>query len=114
LRQLGHGDGLPERHLTLYRRRGHLEAVLGFGADRNRARLQSLLLLVPGADIAGDVQLLAAVTRALLIVALLARRRRRVYGMHRMGMGRVRMRLARRLGGGGRGRPPSPPPPPSP
>ena len=32
LRQLGHRDGLAERHLALDRRGGHLEAVLGFGA----------------------------------------------------------------------------------
>ena len=65
LRQLGHGDGLADRHLALDRRGRHLEAMLGLvAADRHGARLRALLLLVARADIAGDVQLLAPVAGA--------------------------------------------------
>jgi hypothetical protein len=97
LRQLGHRDGLPERDLALDRRGGHLEGVLGLAAaDRHGARLEPLLLLVARADVAGDMQLLAPVAGALLVVHFLARD-------HGRRMCVWRMRFARRLG-----RPPLP------
>src|ERR1700733_2474025 len=91
LRQLGHRDGLPERDLALDRRGGHLEGVLGLAAaDRHGARLEPFLFLVARADVTGDMQLFAAIARALLVVRFLTR------GGRRMRM--RRMRLARRLG----------------
>ncbi len=70
---------------------GISNAMLGFAAaDRHGAGLEALLLLVARTDVAGNVQLLAAIARTLLVLGLLARCRGRM---------RVRrMRFARRLG----------------
>ena len=87
LGELGHRDGLAERHLALDRRGGHLETVLGLGADGGGPRLEAFLLLVPRADVAGDVQLLAAIARALLVVLLFAGSGRGVRGVRRMRVG---------------------------
>ena len=62
LRQLGHRDGLADADFALDRRGGHLEGVLPRrSTERQPACLDAALLLVARADIAGDMQLLAAV-----------------------------------------------------
>src|SRR6185437_60074 len=88
LRQFGHRDGLAERDLPPDRRGGHLEAMLGLRAGRHGARAQLFLLLMPRADVTGNVQLLTPVARALLVIVVLAR-----HGW-RMSL----LRLAARLG----------------
>ena len=96
LRQVGHHHGLADRHVALDRRGRLLEAVARLGIGRRGARLEPFLLLVAGADIAGDVQFLAA-----------AELRARSPRLARIGLlARRRMRRARRLP---RGAAPAPP-----
>src|SRR5207248_589360 len=67
LRQLRHRDGLADADLAHHRCGRHLESVPALGGRRNGARLGAAFLLIARADVAGDVQLLAAVAGLLVV-----------------------------------------------
>ena len=69
LREFADGHRFADRHLAHHARGRHFEAMLGvrIAADRAAASVAGFLLLVPCADVAGDVQFLASVAGCLVV-----------------------------------------------
>src|SRR6185437_11422798 len=68
LSQLGNRGGLADPHFAHDRRRRHLKAMLALRPGGDRPRFRPALLLVARADVARDMQLLAAVARGLVVL----------------------------------------------